>query len=165
MLLEDLQAQVAVELGRGVRASWLAFFVNGVNHAKEVSVHLAERNQVLRGELPRQVGEDVVTWNYLRALRLARPETEALRCLNWRVLRLQVPLEQEGEASRDGLLQKDLLLDEGEEAQSAQPWQSTEVTRLVSALGGLLTYGLGRRLLRLVDCAACSGHVRPGRGL
>ena len=156
MLLEDLKAQVAVELGWAVRASWLAFLMNGIDHAKEVSVHLAERDQILRRQLPRQVREDVVAWDHLSALPLARSETEALRGLNWRVLRLQVPLEQEGEASRDGLLQKDLLLDEGEEAQSAQPWQSTEVSRLISALGRFLTYGLGRWLLRLLDCTTCS---------
>ena len=156
MLLEDLKAQVAVELGWAVRAGWLAFLMNGIDHAKEVSVHLAERDQILRGELPRQVREDVVAWDHLGALPLAWSEAEALRGLYWRVLRLQVPLEQESEASRDGLLQKDLLLDEGEEAQSAQPWQSTEVARLISALGRLLPYGLGRWLLRLLDCATCS---------
>ena len=99
MLLEDLKAQVAVELGWAVRASWLAFLVNGIDHAKEVSVHLAERDQVLRRQLPRQIGKDVVAWDHLSTLPLAWPETEAFRGLNWRVLRLQVPLEQEGEAS------------------------------------------------------------------
>lgn len=142
-----------------------------VYHTKEVCVNFAERNQIFARELLRQVVEHVVARDDLSSLPLTWPQAEALRRLNRRVLFLHVPLEQKGEARRDGLLQEDLLLDECEEPQPAQPRQRSEVTRLVSTFLRQLLLLLHLCVLWLQisidfsDRIASARVVEPGRGL
>ena len=99
MLLEDLKAQIASELGWSVRSRWLTLLMNRVYHPEEVSVYFAEGNQVLTRQLFRQVVKDFFTWDHLTSLPLTGSEAETFRSLEGRVLRLEVPLEQESEAS------------------------------------------------------------------
>ena len=91
--------------------------MNGIDHAKEVCVNLAQRNEILAWQLLRQIQEDFLTGNHLTSLPLAWTKLEALRSFerHW-ILLLDVPLEQESEASRNGFLEEHLLLYEGEQS-------------------------------------------------
>lgn len=96
-----------------------------VDHTKEVRVDLAQSDQVLARELASQISEHLRAWQYFSTLGLGWSEAEALRCLLGHLniwLPLQVPFDQECEASRDRLLKEDLLLYEGENSEQAQSW-------------------------------------------
>ena len=74
MLLEDLQAQVAL-LGEVIERSVWVFFVfvcmvegYAIYESEEVCIYFTQADQILEMELARQVSEHRITRNYFRSL-------------------------------------------------------------------------------------------------